>query len=165
MNHIIASRTDAPEVFVPIRDILSHELRDDGENREGIQWKSRSSQQEAGFDIDIVGWRSCGFWGSHGVGGEVWERCVCSIKGESAWAVDGYIYLESLVEVWSKLELAVLVSVKVVSSFWDVDPQAALSADGACTFNGETQAVRRIGRCWETDVAARDIWTAIVVQR
>ena len=64
----------------------------------------------------------------------------------------------------SSLVLAEVVSLEVLPSSRGVDPQAALTADGACAFNGKADDVCRVRGRQEVDVLARNVGSAGVGQ-
>ena len=57
------------------------------------------------------------------------------------------------------------ISLKLLALLWDVDPETAMSAYRRCTLNCKPHNYWRIGFWCEIDVATRDIWRTIVVER
>src|SRR5436190_16798447 len=58
----------------------------------------------------------------------------------------------------------VVVPVKLLMLFWNVDPKRAMSANGAGARDGEADGICRLGRSWKVDVRAGDIWSSSIRQ-
>jgi len=67
--------------------------------------------------------------------------------------------------VRSLLELSKLLPVELCALLWDVDPEAAMSADGGCAFNRKPDSYGRIALGGQVDVPSSDIRAPVILER
>ncbi len=67
--------------------------------------------------------------------------------------------------VRSLLKLSKLLPVELCALLWDVDPEAAMSADGGCPFNRKPDNYGRITLGGQVDVPSSDIRAPIILER
>ena len=63
------------------------------------------------------------------------------------------------------LELSKLLPVELCALLCDVDPEAAMSADGGCAFNRKPDSYGRIALGGQVDVPSSDIRAPVILER
>jgi len=100
MNHVIATLTNSPQVFFPIRGIFPHEFRDEGEYGQCCQGELPPLQSKTWRNINVVCFRFRRLWGLLCGGRELRKWDISGVEGECAGTQDRDGDLEGLVEVW-----------------------------------------------------------------
>ncbi len=84
---------------LPVFGILSHELRDDGEDGQSINGKNSINDGEFWRNVKVEGLGSRRL-GRYSFGrGEIWQRCVGRVESKGPGIVDGNVDVQGLIEV------------------------------------------------------------------
>lgn len=100
MHHVVATLADTSKVIVPIARVLTHEFRENREQRDSLNGQLLVLESKARTHIDVVCGCPCGVRLGDICEGPLRQRRVGGVEGIGIGLVDRNVNLGDSIEVW-----------------------------------------------------------------